>query len=76
MQWNKKQDELAGQKMEVKSQQNLKIEGRLLEQLDVLKKCGGPFTSCQEIDDYLHNEHISDKDKKKKNENGGSVQQR
>ena len=66
MEWNKKQDELAGQKIEIKSAQNLKIEGRLLQQLNFLKECGGPFTSCQEIDDFIENEEISEKEKKKR----------
>ena len=40
---------IAGKKLEIKSAQNLKVEGRLLRQLDYLKKSGGPFTSCEEI---------------------------
>ena len=40
---------IAGKKLEIKSAQNLKVEGRLLYQLDYLKKSGGPFTSCEEI---------------------------
>ena len=58
---------IAGKKLEIKSAQNLKVEGRLLRQLDYLKKSGGPFTSC-EIENFLEREDISEK-YKKKNEN-------
>ena len=66
LEWNKKQDELAGEKIEIKSAQNLKIEGRLLKQLDYLKEGGGPFTSCEGIDEYLAKEDISEILKKKR----------
>ena len=55
-----------GQKLEIKSAQNLKVEGRLLRQLDYLKKSGGPFTSCEEIENFLEREDVSEKDKKKR----------
>ena len=57
---------IAGKKLEIKSAQNLKVEGRLLRQLDYLKKSGGPFTSCEEIENYLEREDVSEKDKKKR----------
>ena len=53
---------IAGKKLEIKSAQNLKVEGRLLRQLDYLKKSGGPFTSCEEIESFLERDDISEKD--------------
>ena len=47
--YNKKQDQIAGQKMTSKQINNLKIEGRLIKQIQELKCHGGPFTSCMEI---------------------------
>ena len=66
LEWSKKQEVLAGQKMEIKAVQNLKVEGRVLKQLDCLKKEGGPFTSCDEVDEYLANDDIDVKIKKKR----------
>ena len=57
---------IPGKKLEIKSAQNLKVEGRLLCQLDYLKKSGGPFTSCEEIENFLERENVSEKDKKKR----------
>ena len=66
MKWNKQQDELAGHKIEIRASQNLKIEARILQHLEYLKKEGGPFTSCHKIDEYLVNSSISEKTKKKR----------
>ena len=66
MKWNKQQDELAGHKIEIIASQNLKIEARILQHLEYLKKGGGPFTSCQEIDEYLNNSSIFENTKKKR----------
>ena len=57
---------IAGKKLEIKSAQNLKVEGRLLCQLDYLKKSGGSVTSCEEVEYFLEREDISEKDKKKR----------
>ena len=45
--YNKKQDQIAGQKMTSKQINNLKIEGRLIKQIQELKCHGGPSTSCK-----------------------------
>ena len=66
MEWKIKQDELAGQKIEIKASQNLKVEARILHQLEYLKKNGGPFTSCLEINNYLTNKDIPENMKKKR----------
>ena len=66
LEWSKKQEELAGQKIEIKAVQNLKVEGRVLKQLEYLKKEGGPFTTCEEIDEYLGKDDIENKLKKKR----------
>ena len=66
LKWNKQQDELAGHKIEIRASQNLRIEARILQHLEYLKKDGGPFTSCDEIDEYLKNSSISEKTKKKR----------
>ena len=63
---NKYQEHIAGEKMSVKQIQNLKIEGRLLKQIEELKKEVGPFTNPQEIDGYLENKTISEKLKLKR----------
>ena len=62
LQWSQKQDTLLGEKMTKKQIENLKIEGRVLKQLDCLKKSGGPFTTPDEVDTYLQSS-ASDKDK-------------
>ena len=59
--YNKKQDEIAGQKMTLKQTSNMKIEGRLVKQVQMLKEFGGPFTSTQEIDIFLKREDIGEK---------------
>ena len=61
--WNKQQDQLAGHKIEIKASQNLRIEARILQNLEYLKKNGGSFT-CHEIDEYLTNSSIPEKIKK------------
>ena len=66
MQWKKKQDELAGQKIEIKVNHNLKVEARILQQLKFLKENGGPFISCLEIAEYLTNDEIPKELKKKR----------
>ena len=48
--------------MTKKQIENLKIEGRVLKQLDCLKKSGGLFTTPDEVDTYLQSS-ASDKDK-------------
>ena len=63
MEWSKKQDESAGQKIEVKALQNLNIDGRIKKQLELLKIDGGPFISCGEIDEYLAMKDITEKPK-------------
>ena len=65
LEWSKKQEVLAGQKIETKAVQTLQIEGRVLKQLDYLKKEGGPFTTCDEVDEYLSKENINIKMTKK-----------
>ena len=55
--WNKQQDQLAGHKIEIKASQNLRIEARILQNLEYLKKNGGSFT-FHEIDEYLTNSSI------------------
>ena len=64
--WNKQQDNLVVHKMDIIASQSIKIEARILQHLEYLKKDGGPFTSCQEIDEYLNNSSISEKTKKKR----------
>ena len=51
--------------MTTKQMNNLKIEGRLVQQVGMLKEWGGPFTSSQEIDDFL-NKDIEEKEKVKR----------
>ena len=59
--YNKRQEQIAGEKMSNKQISNLKIEGRLLKQIGELKEIGGPFTSVKEIDDFFENENIDEK---------------
>ena len=59
--YTKKQDEIAGQKMTSKQASNMKIEGRLVKQVQILKEFGGPFTTTQEIDIFLEREDIEEK---------------
>ena len=63
--YNKKQEQIAGEKMSSKQVNNLKIEGRLVKQLEELKQVSGPFTSSSEIESYLGNEDIVEKVKAK-----------
>ena len=63
---NKKQEEIAGEKMTNKQANNLKIEGRLLKQIEELKSHGGPFTNSKEIGDYINDSNIDDKVKTKR----------
>ena len=53
MEWSKKQEVIAGEKMTNKQRNNLKIEGRVLKQLEFLKAAGGPFTSVEAVDSYM-----------------------
>ena len=52
--------------MTTKQMNNLKIEGRLVQQVGMLKEWGGPFTSSQEIDDFLNSKDIEEKVKVKR----------
>ena len=65
LQWRRDQETIAGEKMSVKQSNNLKVEGRILKQLDYLKTVNGPFTDTEEIDDYLSNDRIPLKEKQK-----------
>ena len=56
--YNKKQEQIAGENMSTKQMNNLKIEGRLVKQMQVLKNFGAPFTSCGEIDEFLEKVNI------------------
>jgi hypothetical protein len=58
--WANKQETLAGKKIDQKQAESLKVEGRVLKQLEELKICGGPFTSCSEIDNYLARNDLTD----------------
>ena len=49
--------------MSKKQTNNLKIEGRLLKQTQDLKEVGGPFTNTKDVDDYLGNDDIDEKEK-------------
>ena len=62
LKWSKKQDVIAGEKLSKKQKENLKVEGRVLKQLDYLKSVGGPFTSVEAVTAYLDSD---DTDKKK-----------
>ena len=62
LEWKKKQEVLCGQKMSAKQINNLKIEGRLVKQLSELKKYLGPFTDPNEVNEFLQNSSISEKD--------------
>ena len=62
--YSKRQEQIAGEKMTTKQMNNLKIEGRLVQQVGMLKEWGGPFTSSQKIDDFL-NKDIEEKEKMK-----------
>ena len=64
--YSKKQVQIAGEKMTTKQMNNLKIEGRLVQQVGMLKEWGGPFTSSQEIDDFLNSKDIDGKVKVKR----------
>ena len=66
LKWRAQQEEIAGQKMSAKQANNLKVEVRVLKQLEYLKSFQGPFTKCDEIDSYLMDETISSEDKKKR----------
>ena len=50
---NRKQEQIAGEKMPTKQANNLKVEGRLLKQIEELKMKGGPFTKTEDIDDFV-----------------------
>ena len=50
---NRRQDQIAGEKMSTKQANNLKVEGRLLKQIDELKNLGGPFTKSEDIDNFI-----------------------
>ena len=54
---------MAGKKISKKDSDNLTIEGRMLKQLDELKKDNEPFTDCNSIDAYLASS-ATEKDKK------------
>ena len=58
---NKKQKEIAEEKMTNKQANNLKIEGRLLKQIEELKNHGGPFTNSKAIGDFLNDGNIDEK---------------
>ena len=64
--YSKKQEQISGEKMTTKQMNNLKIEGRLVQQVEMLKEWGGPFTSSQEIDDFLNSKDIEEKVKVKR----------
>ena len=63
--YSKRQEQIAGEKMTTKQMNNLKIEGRLVQQVGMLKKWGGPFSS-QEIDDFRNSTDIEEKVKVKR----------
>ena len=60
--YNKRQEQIAGEKMSSKQISNLKIEGRLVKQVQELKE----LTSCKEVDDFLVKEEVEDKVKTKR----------
>ena len=64
--WSKKQEVIAGEKITQKQANNLKIEGRVLQQLKDLKAAGGPFTDPDDIDAYLLDDTIKTDDKRKR----------
>ena len=64
--FNQKQVKIAGEKMSAKQTNNLKIEGRLLKQIEELKEQGGTFTNSLEIDNFLDNSDINEKEKSKR----------
>ena len=64
--WSSKQEEVAGRKLTKKQTHNLKVEGRVMEQLNELKKSNGPFTSEADIEKYLSDDSISMKEKHKR----------
>ena len=63
---NEKQETISGEKMSKKQTNNLKIEGRLLKQTQDLKGVGGPFTNTKDVDDYLGNDDIDEKEKSRR----------
>ena len=65
--WRQKQDSIFGEKLLIKQANNLKVEGRILKNIEALKKDGGPFTTTCAKDQFLYDQNIrSDKKRKKK----------
>ena len=63
LKWRNAQEIIAGEKMSVKQSNNLKVEGRVLKQLEYLKTVKGPFTDTGAIEDYLSDDSVSLKEK-------------
>lgn len=64
--WKSHQAELQEVASSRKDEQNLHIENRKLEILQFLKSKGGPFTNTSEIDAYLKDSSIPQKEKQKR----------
>ena len=58
---NRRQDQIAGEKISNKQANNLNVEGRLLNRIDELKDLGGPFTKSEDIDNFIKDDTIDTK---------------
>ena len=61
--WNSKQEELQKQGLESKEIANLAVDKRKNKDLDALKALGGPFTSSDQVDEYISKSDIAESSK-------------
>ena len=52
--WNEKQDDLVEQGLDIKQAANVAVDKRRNRDLQELKQQGGPFTSSEEVDEYIN----------------------
>ena len=66
MKWNEKVKERFASDAEKKQQAALGQERKRLVMLEELKSCSGPFTSSEEVENYLADGTLTDKDKQQR----------
>ena len=64
--WKARQADIQALMQSRKEEENLRIECRKLEMLEYLKIQGGPFTNATQIEQYMSNPDISEKEKQKR----------
>ena len=62
LKWNSRQEELAKERLSKKEMANISVERTKCQDLEVLKKAGGPFTTPSQVNSFLTSK-VSEQDK-------------